>query len=60
MHLNKYGNADSKADNCFHLFRPVWYKISQHEEEPHLLTQEDKNDLVRDLSLSKEKAKVLG
>lgn len=30
------------------------------DEEPHLLTQGDLNDLVRDLSLLKEKAEVLG
>lgn len=36
------------------------YEPDVDENEPHLLSQEDLNDLVRDLSLSKEKAELLG
>ena len=35
-------------------------KPGSEEKKPHLLTQEELNDLVRELALSKEKAKVLG
>jgi hypothetical protein len=38
----------------------VPYEPDADENEPHLLSQEDLNDLVRDLSLSKEKAELLG
>lgn len=33
---------------------------SPHSKEPHLLTQPDLNDLVRDLNLTKEQAELLG
>ena len=36
------------------------YEPEVDEKQPHLLSQEDLNDLVRDLSLSKEKAELLG
>ena len=34
--------------------------VGTHEEEPHMITQAELNDLVRDLSLSKSKAELLG
>jgi hypothetical protein len=35
------------------------FKISCSSSEPHLLTQGDLNDLVRDLNLSKKEAEIL-
>lgn len=36
------------------------FELDAQEQKPHLLNQGDLNDLVRDLSLSKEKAELLG
>ena len=36
------------------------YEPESEEKKPHLQNQEELNYLVRDLSLSKEKAEVLG
>ena len=36
------------------------YAVESEDKLPHLITQEELNDLVRDLSLSKEKAEILG
>ena len=47
------GNTDKCDDECDE-------KPGSEEKKPHLLTQEELNGLVRELALSKEKAKVLG
>ena len=48
-------NSDDAMGDTDELYEP-----ESEETKPQLLNQEELNDLVRDLSLSKEKAEVLG
>ena len=49
-------NDDDRVDDA----GDELYAVESEDKLPHLITQEELNDLVRDLSLSKEKAEILG
>ena len=51
---------EGSDDECISAAVDTLYEPEVDEKQPHLLSQEDLNDLVRDLSLSKEKAELLG
>ena len=46
-----------QSDLSEHLSDPDFF---EHDESPHLITQEELNDLIRDLDLSKTKSELLG
>jgi len=60
--LSNHKNCKTFKSSCtsFQHSGDELYVVESEDKLPHLITQEELNDLVRDLSLSKEKAEILG
>jgi len=58
--MSEADDDESSDEECVTADVDELYDPEPDEEKPHLLTQEDLNDLITDLSLSKEKAELLG